>query len=255
MNPAEAQALATPSALAPTLDTAPEPAINAVQTPKIVAGRKARVVLVDDHPVILAGLRSIVQSDPGMEFIGQAMTGAAALNLIRDKQPDVAVIDITLPGINGIALTKRLTQECPSVRVLILTAHEERAYVRQAFEAGVRGYLLKRSALENLPNAVRGVFVGGLYVDPAVADYMFEFNRRATGRNPAKSTFQELTGREMEVLKRTALGQTNKEIARDLDLSVNSVETYRARGSGKLGLGTRADIVRYAALQGWLVGI
>lgn len=214
-----------------------------------------RVVLADDHPVVLAGLRGLVEAEAGLELVGQAGNGLAALTLIREKEPDVAVIDVSMPGLNGIALAKRLAAEVPSVRVLVLTLHEDRAYVNQALQAGVRGYALKRSATENLVHAIRAVSLGGLYIDPAIADQMFDPDRRLNRKSSRSGGVAELTSREAEVLKRTAQGQTNKEIARDLDVSVKSVETYKARGAEKLGLGARTDIVRYASTQGWLAAI
>jgi DNA-binding NarL/FixJ family response regulator len=216
---------------------------------------KPRVVLADDHPVVLAGLRSLIQADPEIEFVGEATTGLAALSLVREKRPDVAVVDLSMPGLNGIGLAKRLREEFPSVRVVILTLQEERAYVNQALQAGVRGYALKRSALENLIHAIRAVSAGGLYLDPAIAGLVIDPARRGNGASLENSDASELSGREAEVLKRTALGQTNKEIAHHLDVGVKSVETYKARAAEKLGLATRADIVRYASAQGWLADL
>jgi DNA-binding NarL/FixJ family response regulator len=175
------------------------------------------------------------------------------MKLIREKKPDVAVVDISMPALNGIALSRRMAKELPSVRVLILTLHEDRAYLRQALDAGVRGYLLKRSAAENFVQAIRAVLVGGLYVDPAIAHYMFDATPKRSGT--PKSGSHALTDREGDVLKLVALGYTNKEIARRLDVGVKSVETYKSRGVEKLGLKTRAELVRYASAQGWLADI
>jgi DNA-binding NarL/FixJ family response regulator len=213
---------------------------------------RIRVTLADDHPIVLAGLRNLIQAEPDLELIGEATTGPAALKLIRDAQPDVALLDISMPDLNGIVMSRRLTAECPAVRLLLLTLYEDRAYVKQAFEAGVRGYVLKRSAAENLIHAVRAVMVGGLYVDPAIADRVFDGPPSRAGRSAGRGAATELTDRESEVLKFAALGFTNKEIARRLDIGIKSVETYKARGAEKLDLKTRADIVRYAAAQGWL---
>ena len=138
---------------------------------------------------------------------------------------------------------------------MVLTLHEDRAFLKQALDAGVRGYLLKRSAAENLIQAVRAVLTGGLYVDPAIVDRVFMKSFKHKGRHDEKSLMPELTERETEVLKLTALGFTNKETARRLDVGVKSVETYKARGFEKLGLGTRAELVRYAAAEGWLTDI
>jgi len=125
---------------------------------------KMRVVLADDHPVVLAGLRNLIQQDPDIVLAGEARAGLAALALIQEKLPDVAVLDISMPELNGIALARRLAVDCPSVRVMLLTLHEDRSYLNQALLAGVRGYLLKRSAAEILAPAIRAVFVGGLFV-------------------------------------------------------------------------------------------
>ena len=216
---------------------------------------KLRVVLADDHQVVLAGLRSLIQADAEIEVVGQATSGLAALSLVREMRPDVAVVDLSMPGLNGIALAKRLREECPSVRVVILTLHDDRAHVNQALQAGVHGYALKRSALENLIQAIRAVSAGGLYLDPAIAGLVIDPARSRNGASLGNMKVAELTRREAEVLKCTALGQTNKEIARQLDVGVKSVETYKARGMEKLGLATRADIVRYASGQGWLADL
>jgi DNA-binding NarL/FixJ family response regulator len=150
-------------------------------------------------------------------------------------------------------LSRRVAEEMPSVRLLVLTLHEDRAYLRQALDAGVRGYVLKRGAAENLVQAIRAVVVGGLYVDPAIANGLLKVAPRRNGRLDAG--VPDLTLREAEVLKLVALGFTNKEIAHRLDVSVKSAETYKARGVDKLGLKTRAALVRYASAQGWLADI
>jgi DNA-binding NarL/FixJ family response regulator len=157
-----------------------------------------------------------------------------------------------MPGLNGIVLARRLTDELPSVRVLVLTLHEDRAYVRQALDAGVRGYVLKRSAAECLVQVIRAVLVGGLYVDPAIAKHMFDVSPKQVDRQKSSTGGPQLTEREAEVVKLIALGFTNKEIARRLDVGIKSIETYKARAADKLALKTRSEIVRYASAQGWL---
>ena len=214
---------------------------------------KTRIVLADDHPVVLGGLRNLIVAEPDLEVVGEATTGNAALKLIKEKQPDIAVIDISMPECNGVVLARRLAEECPSVRVLVLTFYEDQSYVRQALDHGARGYLLKRSAAENLIIAIRAVLLGGLYIDPGVADRMFVANGRTGSRSSRNTSTLGLSAREEEVLKLIALGHSNKEIAGELDISAKSVETYKTRGTEKLGLKTRADIVRYAASQGWLL--
>jgi DNA-binding NarL/FixJ family response regulator len=213
---------------------------------------KTRIVLADDHPIVLDGLRNLVRAEADFELVGEAMSGLAALKVIRDKRPDIAVLDISMPELNGIALSRRLLGEIPELRVLVLTLHEDRAYLNQAMEAGIRGYVLKRSAVENLVRAIRAVAVGGIYVDPAISGR--PLNGRRGHRRPAshRGAAPALTERETAVLKMAGLGLTNKEIASRLDVGVKSVETYKARGLEKLGLKTRAELVRYAATRGWL---
>jgi DNA-binding NarL/FixJ family response regulator len=215
----------------------------------------SRIALCDDHPIVLNGLQNLIESEPDFEIVGTATDGLAALKLIAEKLPDIALIDISMPELNGIALARRLQQEAPSVRVVVLTVYEDRAFLKQALDAGVRGYLLKRSAAESLIQAVRAVLTGGIYVDPAMADRLFVSSAPRQGRHGDRPLMPALTERENEVLKFTALGFTNKETARRLDIGVKSVETYKARGLEKLGLNTRAELVRYASAEGWLANI
>jgi DNA-binding NarL/FixJ family response regulator len=211
-----------------------------------------RIVLADDHPIVLDGLRNLIRAERDFELVGEAASGLSALKIIRERRPDVAVLDISMPELNGILLSRRLAGEMPALKLLVLTLHEDRAYLNQALEAGVRGYVLKRSAVENLVQAVRAVMVGGLYIDPAIVGRVFEskqVNKRLSAR---KGVAPALTEREADVLKMASLGFTNKEIASRLDVGVKSIETYKARGLEKLGLKTRAELVRYASGQGWL---
>lgn len=214
---------------------------------------KVRIILADDHPIVLDGLRNLVRAESDFELVGEAASGLAALKVIRDKRPDVAVLDISMPELNGIVVCRRLTAELPELRVLVLTLHEDRAYLNQALEAGARGYILKRSAVENLVRGIRAVMVGGTYLDPAIAGRANDGKRAHTGPASNRRAAPALTDRETDVLKMAALGFTNKEIASRLDVGVKSVETYKARGLDKLGLRTRAELVRYASAQGWLV--
>jgi DNA-binding NarL/FixJ family response regulator len=209
----------------------------------------ARITLCDDHPIVLAGLRNLLAAEGDFEIVGEATNGSAALKLIQQVQPDVAVLDVSMPELNGIAAARQLAVDCPAVRILILTFHEDRAHLKQALDAGVAGYALKRSAAEHLVHAIRAVLSGGLYVDPAIASRMFETNTGQRATPP--EVMPHLTEREVEALKLTALGFTNKEAARQIGIGEKSVETYKARAMEKLGLKTRAELVRYAAVQGW----
>jgi len=213
--------------------------------------RRTRIVLADEHPIVLSGLRNVIMPEGDLELVGEATNGAAALTIIRETHPDVAIVDFSMPGLNGIVLARRLATELPSVGVVVLTLHEDRGFVRQAFEAGVRGYVLKRSAAEYLVQAVRAVAAGSLYVDPAIARRVFDVPSQRVGRPKS----EKLTKRETQVLRLLALGFTNKEIAHQLGVGVKSVETYKARGTNKLGLKTRAEVVQYAAGQGWFADV
>jgi DNA-binding NarL/FixJ family response regulator len=212
--------------------------------------RLIRVFLADDHPVVLAGIRALLQGNPDMALVGEATNGSAALVRVMEMLPDVAVLDISMPGMNGLDLTRRLAESCPSVRVIALTVHEDRAYVQSLVQNGARGYLLKRSAAADLVRAVRAVAEGGVYLDPAIAGSALG-EPPPPGR-PIDAAETELSPREADVLRLMARGYSNKEIAGRLDVSVKSVETYKSRATEKLGLKSRAEIVRYGMSKRWL---
>jgi DNA-binding NarL/FixJ family response regulator len=214
-----------------------------------------RVALADDHPVVLAGIKALLQSGPDFEVVGEAVTGTAALDVICRMLPDVAVFDISMPDLNGLDLAEELAKRCPHVKLLALTVHEDRAYVQRLLQAGVRGYLLKRTAAEDLPHAIRAVATGGIYLDPAVAAKALAQPKDQESRSEGAQETEELSPRERDVLRLTAQGYANKEIASRLEVSIKSVETYKARAATKLHLRTRADIVRYGASQGWITGL
>ncbi|MGE7152409.1 response regulator transcription factor [Methylorubrum rhodesianum] len=212
---------------------------------------RIRVVLADDHPVVLAGIRTLLNADPEVELVGEATDGGEALPMIRAIMPDVAVVDVSMPGLNGLELTERVTGECPGTRVLVLTVHEDAAYVQPLMRAGARGYLLKRSAADDLLRAVRAVASGGVYLDPSIAGHALAETSGSDGRPGTVEGREPLSPREAETLRLIAQGFSNKEIARRIDVSVKSVETYKARAAEKLGLRTRAEIIRYGAAHGW----
>ena len=209
-----------------------------------------RVVLADDHPVVRAGVRALLKEEHGVEVVGEAADGAAALQLIRTTAPDVAVLDVSMPGMSWIELMQRITEEFPAVKILLMTVHEDRAYVQQMLQSKGHGFLLKRSASEELIRAIRVVMNGGVYLDPAVAG---KLHNRTTTR-AGMELVAELSDREEEVLRLTARGFSNKETAARLSLSMKTVETYKARACEKLGLKTRAQIVRCGVARGWLEG-
>jgi DNA-binding NarL/FixJ family response regulator len=210
-----------------------------------------RILMVDDHPVVLAGLKALVGTDPDFVIVGEARDGRTALRLAMQLAPNVVVLDISLPEMNGIELAAALRSERPDCRILVLTVHEERAYLRQLLELGVEGYLLKRSAADELPRAIRAVAAGGVYLDPAIAGKAV--GPLARSRDPSQTgEAAELSDRENDVLRMVASGHSNKAISARLSISVKTVETYKARGMDKLGFRSRVELVRYAADQGWL---
>ena len=208
----------------------------------------ARVVLADDHPVVLAGVEALLQGTPDLVVVGHATTGQALLDLMAEARPDVAVIDISMPDMNGIELARRTALHYPAVRLVALTMHEDQNYVQQILAAGARGYLLKRSAAEELVRAVRAVVAGGLFLDPAIAAKALAVSALPGNDDPNPV----LSPREEDVLRHTAQGLSNKEIAGRFEISTKTVETYKARAVEKLALRSRSEIVRYASRRGWL---
>lgn len=210
-----------------------------------------RVFLADDHAVVREGLKALINAQPGMEVSGEAGDGRAACQQVRDLLPDVAVMDVSMPEMNGAQATAELKRTCPQVKVLALTVHEDKGYLRQLLESGADGYVLKRAAAEELIHAIRTVAAGGVYLDPALAgEVVGGFVRKPTVRGSLEGG--ELSDREAEVVRLIASGYSNKEIAAQLDLSVKTVETYKTRSMEKLGLRSRVDLVRYALQCGWL---
>lgn len=213
---------------------------------------KIRIALADDHPIVLAGLHNLIESDAGLIVVGESTGGQSALKLIRETLPDIAIVDISMPQINGVALARRLAEECPGVRLIMLTLYEETSFLKQALAAGAKGYVLKRSAAENLVRAIRAVMAGETYVDPSFADDAREAVVARSNTVAKAGNSLGLTDREASVLKYLARGLTTKEIAAKLELSAKTVETYKFRAAEKLDLNSRADIVRFASTQGWL---
>jgi DNA-binding NarL/FixJ family response regulator len=216
----------------------------------MMAMSKLRVFVADDHPIVRSGLRNHIETQPDIDVVGEAADGVEAVRGILDSRPDVAVIDVSMPRLSGADATARIRKECPEVRVLALSAHEDPGYVRQLLAAGAAGYVAKRAAAAELVRAIRIVASGDTYVDPAVAGPLLS----SLARKPTGAAIAELSEREAEVLKRIAHGDPVKQIAFFLDIGVRTVETYKARAMEKLGLKTRADVVRYAVQQGWFAG-
>ena len=212
---------------------------------------KLRVLLADDHPVVRGGLKALIAAQPDMEVIGEAGDGHAAVRQAVALRPDVAVVDLSMPGLGGAEATEQILRATPEVKVLALTAHQDRGYLQLLLKAGAAGYVLKQAAGEDLVRAIRAVAAGQTYLDPAVAGQLVA---GLVGRHSAGpvGTGAELSDREAEVLRLIAQGHALKQIAAALDVSARTVETYRARAMEKLGLLNRSDIVRYALQRGWL---
>ena len=214
---------------------------------------RTRILVADDHHLVLAGLKTLLRGEPSVEVIGEAMDGQSALRLAIELRPDVIVLDLSMPGMNGVRVTQSLRMQVPQCHILILSVHEDRAYLRQLFETGVSGYVLKRSAPEELIAAIRAVAAGGTYLDPAIAGMVIgRGSQRGTMRDDQRRT--ELSARETEVLQLAAAGYTNKELSLRLRIGVKTIETYKARAMEKIGLDNRAELVRYAIARGWLGG-
>lgn len=209
-----------------------------------------RVVLADDHAVVRAGLKALIEGQPDMEVVGEASDGIEVLERVHQWEPDVVVMDLSMPRLNGVEATQQLLERRPGSRVVILSVHEDATYLRQMLEIGASGYVLKRSATESLIAAIRQVAGGAAYLDPAMGDLLI--HTMVGGKDRVVGEAVSLSDRETAVLRMIALGYSNKEIAAQLDLSVKTVETYKARGMEKLGMSGRVQLVRYAAEHGWL---
>ena len=215
------------------------------------AQTQLRLLLADDHPVLRAGLKALLSSEPDLKVIAEADTGTAAVELARSLRPDLVVMDVSLPGLNGAEATREIKTQRSELPVLALSVHEEVPFVRMLLDAGAGGYVLKRSACDELVRAVRIVAAGDTYIDPAVAGQMLRARQR--GHSPPGLTASvALSDRESEVVRLLARGLTMKEMALQLSLSPRTLETYRSRAMEKLGFKSRADLVRYAVNCGWL---
>lgn len=205
-------------------------------------GDVIRVALCDDHVVVRRGLALIVAEEPGLEVVGEAGTAEEAVALARSERPDVMIMDLGLPDTSGIEATRQVGEVSPQTAILVLTVHDDVAYLRKAFDVGASGYLVKDVADVELVLAIRQVACGEAYVHPRLGAALLA--PASTGRISGPGG--ELTEREIDVLRLIALGNTNADIAVELHLSVRTVETHRAHVQQKLGIKARADLVRYA---------
>ena len=214
--------------------------------------KKLRILLADDHVTVREGVKMIINAQADMEVVAEAADGRGAVSEAQAVRPDVVVMDVSMPRLNGLKATAMLTECCPEIRVLALTRHQDDGYLQQLLRAGAAGYVLKQSRPAELLQAIRAIGGGGSYLDPAVAGRVIgDYGRR---RQPVTTVAGAgtLSSREEEVLRLIAWGYSNKEIATRLDLSVKTVETHKANAMHKLQMRSRIDIVRLALLQGWL---
>jgi two-component system response regulator NreC len=204
-----------------------------------------RIFLADDHSLVRQGFRMILSAQPDMQIVGEAANGREAVQLAEKLQPDVVIMDVAMPELNGIEATRRLAASTPRTRVLALSMHKDAVYVREILRSGARGYLLKDSVDADLITAVRAIAKGEGYLSPAVSDAVLtDYRRHVT------DPLDLLTSREREVLQMIAEGKTNKEIATALNLSVYTIEAHRGRVMEKLNLHSTGELVRFALRNG-----
>jgi two-component system, NarL family, response regulator NreC len=218
--------------------------------PKI---QKIRVVVADDHAILRAGLRMLINAQADMTVISEAQDGIEAVAAVQRTKPDVAILDVTMPGSGGLDAIKEIVARSRSTRILLLTMHEEPAYLRTALSAGASGYVLKKSVDADLLTAIRAVYKGRTYVDSELAEVLVRdaISPNASDRDGSAAR-SLLSDRELQVLKLVAEGFSSREVAEQIVVSTKTVETYRSRFAEKLGLKSRAQIVQYALNLGLL---
>jgi two-component system response regulator NreC len=215
--------------------------------------QKIRVMIADDHAILRAGLRMLVDAQADMEVVSEAPDGEQAIQTALQTKPDVALLDITMPRVGGLKALQEMARDCRETRVLVLTMHDDPAYLRSALAAGASGYLLKRAVDSELIAAIRAVHRGGIFVDPRLAsilvqDVLEKKSEKARSARPVNI----LSKRELQVLRLVARGYTSAAIAKQIFVGVKTIETYRSRIAEKLGLRTRSDVVRFAVQAGLL---
>jgi len=203
-----------------------------------------RVLLADDHSLVRAGLRALLNEIPNVDVIAEASDGVQAVQLTRQLRPDIALLDISMPNLSGLAALRQLSGAAPATRVLLLSMHDDDAYVSEAIHAGAAGYLIKDCAVEELALALHAVARGDCYLSPSVSRKLAQAFKNGGGSAPV------LTPRQIEILRQVAQGASSKEIARALGLSIKTVETHRAQIMERLGIRDVAGLVRYAVRSG-----
>jgi DNA-binding NarL/FixJ family response regulator len=210
-----------------------------------------RIVIADDHATVRQGLKLLIDSQPDMGVVGEAADGNGVIRQADALKPDIVVMDISMPGMNGLIATRMLKRAQPHVSIIALTRHDDDTYLDEVLRAGASGYVLKQSAPIEFIQAIRAVAAGGVYLDRAMTSRVAD-GLLAGDVVAANEPRPMVTERESEVLRLTAVGHSNKEIATQLKISVKTVEVHKANAMRKLGLTGRVDIIRYGVLQGWL---
>lgn len=213
---------------------------------------KLRIIIVEDHETVREGLKMILSAQSDIEVIAEVGDGRTAISCAQELLPDLVLMDISLPKLNGLKATEKLKECCPQVNVLALTRHKDEGYLQQILRAGASGYVLKQSPPSELIHAIRSIASGGKYLDPAIAGKVMGSYAERHPLPLERSPKDILSTRETEVLNLIAWGHSNKEIAQRMDLSIKTIEVHKANAMKKLGMQSRIDIVRYAVLQGWL---
>ncbi len=206
---------------------------------------KIRILLVDDHTILRDGLRALLESEPDLKVIGEAEDGRQAVTLACQQEPDVVLMDISMPLLNGLEATRQVKRQCPKAKVLILSMYDNEEYIRQALEAGAMGYILKDAAARELIGAIRDVYRGEAVLSPAVTRLVIEDYLRWGGIRPVEEA-DGLSPREREVLQLIAEGHTNKQIAEILNISIKTVQAHRTSLMQKLDLHDRGELIKYA---------
>jgi two-component system response regulator NreC len=214
---------------------------------------KLRILLADDHGVLRDGLTLLINAQPDMQVVACARGGREAVQLAAQVEPQVVVLDVSMPDLGGAEAAEQIRDRCPGVRILALTRYADQGYLRRLLDAGASGYVLKRTAGDALIDAIRVVAEGGSYIDPTLAgNLVARMGRAASVGSDLPQRNGVLAEREIQVLRLIAWGQSNKEIAAQLGLSVKTVESYKATALDKLQLRSRTDILRYALANNWL---
>lgn len=213
---------------------------------------KLRIIIAEDHETVRDGLRMILESQDDMEVVGEAGDGREAVRLAEELKPDIVLMDVSMPVLNGLTASAKLSRTLPEIKILTLTRHTDEAYLQELLEAGVSGYVLKQSASTELLRAIRAVAAGDKFLDPAITGKFFNNYTEKTTKLRGDTQGIRLTARESETLRLIALGYSNREIAEQFDLSVKTIETHKANAQKKLDISSRKEIISYAILQGWM---